>query len=255
MATKTLSLCCLSFVVFAIYSALRGGGHAHLCVMAAAPPLQHGPLPDFNNNSKFSDFTPLGHPNFDTAFRSSDGGAFGRAIRANWQYPAGGDREVILKVMLGPPRGHVPVPGDERTRTANFSHEESVLFRARYPTWAHETDPDTGLITPHAAGVGYLCFTYCTGVEADGYQHLPSTIPHVPGAPTPVYLIAMEPLTGGTLWARMGLNPEGRVLVGTPLDPLAALWAAADLMAGLSALHKLGYAHADLKCVHLWLSR
>jgi serine/threonine protein kinase len=220
--------------------------------MTAAAP-HHAPffIPAFNNCSKLSDFDPQqGHPNFDEAYARAVGGDYGRIMRASWKPPAGDGRDVIIKVMLGVPRGHVAVLNDERTKTASFFHEESILKDARNPTWAGDINTATGLITPHAAGVGHLCFTYCTGVEEDGHKHLPSTVPLVPGAPTPIYLIAMEPLLGGTLWSRLGLDPLAGVLVGVPLPRSEALWAATDLMAGLAALHKLGYAHADLKCVN-----
>ena len=68
----------------------------------------------------------------------------------------------------------------------------------------------------------------------------------------PLYFIAMEPRECGSLWDRLGVRlavPRGEipVLNGVRLPPEAALRAAADLTAGLAALHKLGYAHADLK--------
>jgi len=61
--------------------------------------------------------------------------------------------------------------------------------------------------------------------------------PTPPG--TPLFLVAMEPLTGGRLWDR--LQPD------QPLPPELQLLAACDLMAGLMALHSLGFAHSDLK--------
>jgi serine/threonine protein kinase len=154
----------------------------------------------------------------------------------------------ILKLIPGaqdPARAHL----GESTREA-FESEVDILqkVRAVAARWASEAvghgDP-----APHAIGLGHLSFAYCTGWEEDASVELPSHA--VRGVP--LFLIAMEPLEGGSLWSRMHINPNppdsgpAPVFVGRPLPPEQALRAATDLMAGLSALHKLGYAHEDLK--------
>jgi len=74
----------------------------------------------------------------------------------------------------------------------------------------------------------------CSGCEEKASQQID---PGTPGKD--VFLIALEPLPGGSL--------KERLQKCKLLAPDAVLLAAADLMAGLAALHKLGYAHADLK--------
>jgi serine/threonine protein kinase len=155
---------------------------------------------------------------------------------------------LILKLLLGARDPDRARPG-ETTRVA-FDSEVDILQKVRAVAlrWAGDVS-DSGDPAPHVVGLGHLSFTYCTGWEGNASVELPSHA--VRGAP--LFLIAMEPLEGGSLWARMSLNPAPRdcsaapVFVGRPLAPEQALRAAADLMAGLSALHKLGYAHADLK--------
>jgi serine/threonine protein kinase len=202
----------------------------------------------FSNRVTIPDFRPVDRQfaNVNEAYATAHGGAFGRTILVEWLPPSGDGRQVMLKVLLGPQKGRACQTG--QTTLDDFFREETVLKEARNPDWASRVDA-VGVVAPCAAGVGHLCFTYCSGAEEDARVNLSSCVPL--GAPCPVFMVAMEPLMGGTLWGRLGLAPSDAVpvYVGIQLDPLAALWAAADLMAGLSALHELGYAHADLKCV------
>ena len=100
-------------------------------------------------------------------------------------------------------------------------------------------------------GLKHLCFAYALGRENNpafagavptsgsvGLGVSPST--HINQS---LYLLALEPLTGGTLWQRAIRNEETPTLMGQHEQLLAAT----DLMAGLMALHNLGFAHSDLK--------
>jgi serine/threonine protein kinase len=210
----------------------------------AGPP----PIPEFSIRAKLGQFVPNDFSSWDDAFDGSPGGCFGRAVKVVWWPPQGGNVKAILKLMPGAKNAARARQG-ESTRDA-FESEVDILqkVRAVATRWAIEAVGHDGP-APHTIGLGHLSFTYCTGWEEDASVELPSHA--VRGAP--LFLIAMEPLEGGSLWARMRINPNppdsgpAPVFVGQPLPPEQALRAAADLMAGLSALHKLGYAHADLK--------
>ena len=86
---------------------------------------------------------------------------------------------------------------------------------------------------------------YFAGCERDARDFLPSLPADMfhsarpTPEKTPLYLVALEWLGGGTLWDR--LKPAA------VLSPHEQLLAAADMMAALMALHHLNYVHADLK--------
>jgi serine/threonine protein kinase len=162
---------------------------------------------------------------------------------SQWLPPVGDGRRVALKLMLG------ETPDGRGTSHEAFSREADILYRLRYLTslWANDVADGEALFpAAHAVGaLNNLSFTYCTG----WVENAQTVIPSAPAVP--LFLIAMEPLEGGTLWDRLGVDPEGRgVVVGSPLPPDEALLVAADLMAALAALHKLGCAHADIKKVN-----
>ena len=124
-----------------------------------------------------------------------------------------------------------------------------VLLATRFALDSYLRSPPviaSALASP-CVGLRHLCIWYCSGIEPNACDLLPRLLPDkerdLPDRPTPpntpLYLIAMEPLCGGTLWSR--LKPA------SPLSTDAQLLAAADLMAGLMALHSLGFAHSDLK--------
>jgi serine/threonine protein kinase len=204
-------------------------------------------IPEFSIRAKIAQFNTSKGGTWDETFEKSPGGRFGRAVRATWRPPQGGLVQVILKVLLGA-RNAASARPDETTRDG-FDSEVDILqkVRAIAAHWASEVGR-SGAPAPHFIGLRHLSFTYCTGWEEDASIVLRTHA--LPGSP--LFFIAMEPLDGGSLWERQHLNPIPRpgsaaVWTGRPLPPEEALRAAADLMAGLAALHKLGYAHADLK--------
>lgn len=136
-------------------------------------------------------------------------------------------------------------------RASNFSIEVrrpglQVLLVVRHAIEAYERCPPAGptLVSP-LIGLRHLCTMYFAGYERDARAFLPSLPADMSHSArptpeqTPLYLVALEWLGGGTLWDR--LKPAA------VLPPLEQLLAAADMMAALMALHHLGFAHADLK--------
>jgi hypothetical protein len=200
----------------------------------------HPPPPAYDAKIKLRDFLPTQYTNWNDAFQHSPGGAFGRAVRAVWLPPRGDNREVVVKMLPG--RNALFSPPGTGTTLDAFKSETGVLQKCRLMTaWTSDEVALGATPAAHVVGFNHLCFTYGSGFEDDAR----AVLPDAPAAP--LYLIAMEPLKGGSLWQCLHLDPMASVYVGLPLLPEKALLAAVDILAGLSALHWLGHAHADPK--------
>ena len=199
---------------------------------------------------------------------ASNMGSYGRVVFADWQppsptTPANGSPpppppppvRVALKAILGQSPG-----GDGGNTTYNaFVNETAILAVVRkavdylrVPSAASVLADARGRPIAAKAGLRLLCYTYCTGTEAEGARFVPTLQPvpleglgERPTPPgTPLYLIAMEPLVGGTLVERQrGDSPLSK----TGDTPGSVLCAMADMFAALAALHSLGFAHSDIK--------
>lgn len=126
--------------------------------------------------------------------------------------------------------------GGGETTQVGFEREVHVLQRVRSAYDATRGPGATGGDDASTIGLMHLTFAYCAGSEESAASVLPMYAP--PGAP--LFFIAMEYLTGKTLWQRLNVSCG-------PLLRLEAVLAAAQLSAALAALHNLGFAHADLK--------
>ena len=189
-------------------------------------------VPAFSIHAKIAHFRIRDSPSWDVAMRHSPRGSSGHVVSAVWVPREGLGINVALKLIIGQTADGL---GGETSRDA-FDKEVDVLqhVRVRYDaTRAARAEFDA---PAHIAGLENLTFTFCTGWEEDASSILPSHAPR--GAP--LFFIAMEQLTGGTLWERL------RASAG-PLSDSDATRAAADVLAALAALHALGFAHADLK--------
>ena len=189
--------------------------------------------PALSIRAKIAHFRVCGFPSWDAAYRLSPGGSFGKVVQAEWIPRAGcSPISVVLKLMIG----QTADGGGGETSRDSFDNEVDVLQQVRFRYDATRAVRAVGEAPAHIAGLARLTFTYCTGWEEDAASFLPTQAPR--GAP--LFLIAMEPLVGGTLWDRLRV-------VGGPLAAGDAVRAAADLLSALAALHGLGFAHADLK--------
>lgn len=203
----------------------------------------------------------------DAFSRASNKGVYGRVVFADWQPPApptgkrGGSAtppplvRVALKVLVG------EAPGGQGGNTSHFAflNESAILSSVRkavdglkVPLPSAALSDAEGRPIAAKAGLRLLCYTFCTGTEPEGRDYLPrlqaedavglADRPTPPG--TPLFLIAMEPLMGGTLRARQ----EGATPLSKSSNALGGvLCAVADMFAALAALHHLGYAHSDIK--------
>lgn len=171
-------------------------------------------LPPFTSDADFSHFSALGHASFSDAWAASETtrGSFATVVQAVWKPPSGDHRRVALKLMH-----------ESRCSYELFMKEVHVLSTARAQAE-----------TADIAGLRNLSLVYCAGIVRDARSVVP-VVPPVNGA---LFFIAMEQLDGRSLrdW-----------LICGPLPSEQALRAAADMMAALSALHALGFAHGDLK--------
>ena len=190
------------------------------------------PVPAFSIRAKIAQFQPRGFGSWEAAFRGSPGGSYGRAVPAAWTPRTGLSLDIILKLMIG----QTPDGGGGETTRDRFDREVKVMQQVRVRFDATRAARAAVDAPAHIAGLALLTFTFCTGWEENAAAILPSQAP--PGAP--LFFIAMEPLAGGTLWDRLRA-------AGGPLPRDVASRAAADLLAALTALHALGFAHADLK--------
>ena len=132
--------------------------------------------------------------------------------------------------------GQTPDGGGGETTRDGFDYEVDVLQQVRVRCDATRAARAATDAPAHIAGLALLTFTFCTGWEENAAAILPLLAP--PGAP--LFFIAMEPLAGLALWDRLRS-------AGGPLPRDVASRAAADLLAALTALHALGFAHSDLK--------
>ena len=176
------------------------------------------------------------------SFQASPGGSYGRVTPARWVKggaPRGGV-PLVVKMLVG----ENPEADAGFTRRDDFNFESEVLLTVRM---AIDSFRDNARSTSASQiGLQRLCYTYGTGTVEDARTVLPrlpkdGDIPERPTPPgTPLFLIAMEPLRG-TLWNRQR-GPS-------PFSQAEVLRVSVDLMAGLAALHSLGFAHGDLKWV------
>ena len=154
-----------------------------------------GLVPVFSIRAKIAQFQPRGFGSWEDAFRGSPGGSYGRAVPAVWTPRAGLSLDVILKLMIG----KTPVGGGGETTRDGFDNEVDVLQQVRVRFDATRAARAATDAPAHIAGLALLTFTFCTGWEENAAAILSSQAP--PGAP--LFFIAMEPLAGGTLWARL----------------------------------------------------
>jgi serine/threonine protein kinase len=179
----------------------------------------------FSLSLRPEDFVIEGGLTFSEAFMRAPGGHYGKVFFARWESggaPPGGLR-VALKVQIGEsPDGYGGV-----VSLQEFMAETQVLLNVRQAMGER-------------APCSNLCLAYGTGVIENAAALLP-TLPAcygLPERPTPpgtqLFLIAMEPLTGGTL--RTAKLTAGDIVR-----------CAIDLCSAMDALHGLGYAHADCK--------
>jgi serine/threonine protein kinase len=195
--------------------------------------------PYFSLRARLKHFRPFSGDTWEAACAVAPAGAFGRLMKAIWLPPHGDGRQVYLKIMS---ESHSISAGESITTRDMFLQEADVHLKARLveQLWPLRSNV-VGIPSAQAIGLRHLSFAYCVGIDD---EMVPSH-----------FLIAMEPLEGGTLWDRLQLKPPRSphdkknvpVYVSKPLPPLDALLFATDLMAAVAALNALGYSHSDLK--------
>jgi serine/threonine protein kinase len=199
----------------------------------------------FSLSERLTHFRPVSGRTWNDEFRDAPGGAFGKVVQAIWLAPHGNGQEVALKLI----RGKHPSGVEGGMSREDFQKEATTLLRVRLASSARSTDSGaTDDPVAHTVGHSHLLITHCLGEEADAHTLLPDHA--APG--TPLFIIAMEQLEGGTLWGLLRVRPlappgQVSILVGTALPPETLLAAAADLAAALAALHACGYSHGDIK--------
>ena len=187
----------------------------------------------FDRSANIANFRPIRSASWDEACSQAHQdcrrGHFAWVVPARWEPPGKTPVDVMLKLMIGE-----TADGDGgSTPRPKFDTEVEVLEKVHRERQLEWRGP--GRLPARIAGLAHLTISPCAGWEEDAALILP----HAKSG-APLYFIAMEPLTNGTLWKRL------RDAAG-PLCHENATRAAADLLSALAALHALNFAHGDLK--------